>query len=94
MLSLLRSSLLILTMATAAVQYSNATVAVPHPYYPTTIQLPHYVKNETSVPSLITQFGLLWAVVLVAAFIIIQHARPTASRSDRIAFAWMCLSKY
>lgn len=70
----------------------NESIDLPHPYYPPTIQLPHYVENETSVLSLISQFGFLWAAVLGLALVIIQRARPTASRSDRIAFAWMCLS--
>ena len=70
----------------------NESVDLPHPYFPPSIHLPHYVQNETSVLSLITQFGFLWAAVLGVAVVGIQRARPTASRSDRVAFAWMCLS--
>lgn len=74
------------------VQLSNESIPVSHPYYPQTIHLPHYVRNETSVFSLIAQFGFLWAAVVGIAFLAIRHIRPTASRSDQIAFTWMCLS--
>ncbi|ODM14401.1 hypothetical protein SI65_10136 [Aspergillus cristatus] len=76
------------------VQLSNESIAVPHPYYPQTIHLPHYVRNETSVFSLIAQFGLLWAAVIGLAFVSIRRIRPTASRSDKIAFTWMCLTGF
>lgn len=65
---------------------------IPHYYYPPTIRLPHYSANETSVLSLITQFGFLWAAVLGIAFIVIRRTRPTVSRSDQLSFIWMCLS--
>lgn len=70
----------------------NESLDLPHPYYPPTIHLPHYAQNKASVLSLIAQFGLLWAAVLGLALVGIQRARPAASRSDRVAFAWMCLS--
>ena len=76
------------------VQLSNKSIAVPHPYYPQTIHLPHYVRNETAVFSLIAQFGFLWAAVVGIAFVAIRRIRPTTSRSDQIAFTWMCLSMY
>lgn len=65
---------------------------IPHHYHPPTIRLPRYAANETSVLSLIAQFGFLWAAVLGIAFIVIQRVRPAASRSDQLAFIWMCLS--
>jgi hypothetical protein len=67
---------------------------IPHDYYPPWISLPHYTPNESSVISLITQFGLQWGFVLVASFLLIGRLRPTASTSDRVAFTWMCLSMY
>lgn len=76
------------------VQLSNESAAVSHPYYPQTVHLPHYVRNETTVFSLVAQFGFLWAAVMSIAFIAIRRIRPTASRSDQIAFTWMCLSTY
>ena len=68
-------------------------VPITHRYYPTSLQIPHYTENETSVLSLIAQFGFLWAAVLVIALFIIRRVRPTASRSDQLTFVWMCLSK-
>ncbi|KAF7157619.1 hypothetical protein CNMCM5623_001993 [Aspergillus felis] len=73
---------------------SNMTTMIPHDYYPPTLRLPHYTTNETSVLSLIAQFGFLWATVLGIAFIVIQRVRPAASRSDRLAFIWMCLTGF
>ncbi|KAE8375729.1 Emopamil-binding protein [Aspergillus bertholletiae] len=66
----------------------------PHQYHPTTIHLPHFAANETSVVSLIAQFGFLWAAVLGAAGLILQRVRPKASRSDQLAFGWMCLTGF
>ncbi|GIC86039.1 EXPERA domain-containing protein [Aspergillus udagawae] len=73
---------------------SNTTKMIPHNYYPPTLHLPHYAANETSVLSLIAQFGVLWAAVLGIAFIVIQRVRPTASRSDQLSFIWMCLTGF
>jgi cholestenol delta-isomerase len=70
----------------------NMTNMIPHNYYPPTIHLPHYAANETSVLSLIAQFGFLWAAALGIAFIVIQRVRPAVSRSDQLSFIWMCLS--
>ncbi|KAH1593934.1 hypothetical protein KXX34_002601 [Aspergillus fumigatus] len=67
---------------------------ISHYYYPPTIRLPHYSANETSVLSLITQFGFLWAAVLGIAFIVIRRTRPTVSRSDQLSFIWMCLTGF
>ncbi|PLN84111.1 Emopamil binding protein-domain-containing protein, partial [Aspergillus taichungensis] len=63
----------------------------PHRYYPPSAPLPHFAENETSVISLIGQFGLLWAAVLGLALITIRRVRPTAPISDQLAFVWMCL---
>ncbi|KAE8418974.1 Emopamil-binding protein [Aspergillus pseudocaelatus] len=67
---------------------------IPHQYYPTTIHLPHFTTNETWVVSLIAQFGFLWAAVLGTAFLTIRRVRPNASRSDKLAFVWMCLTGF
>lgn len=63
-----------------------------HNYYPPSIQLPDYVANESSVLSLILQFGILWAAVVGFSFTLICRLRPSLSLSDRVAFTWMCLS--
>ncbi|KAF7594139.1 hypothetical protein BBP40_009988 [Aspergillus hancockii] len=68
--------------------------AVTHQYYPLDIHLPYYVANGTSTLSLIVQFGLLWAAALGGGFVIIRRVRPTASRSDQLAFVWMCLTGF
>ncbi|KAI9373780.1 Emopamil-binding protein [Aspergillus egyptiacus] len=65
---------------------------IPHHYYPPTIQLPHYAANTSSVISLIVQFGILWAAVLAVAILLIRRVHPSASRSDQLAFLWMCLT--
>ncbi|KAE8343444.1 hypothetical protein BDV24DRAFT_129250 [Aspergillus arachidicola] len=67
---------------------------IPHQYYPPTIHLPHFAANETSVVSVIAQFGFLWAAVLGTAFLVIRRVRPTASRADKLAFVWMCLTGF
>ncbi|CRL28554.1 Emopamil-binding [Penicillium camemberti] len=74
------------------VQFTNTATSVSHNYYPPTIHLPQYVDNETPAVSIIIQFGFLWAAVLGTALIIICRVRPTASKSDKLAFVWMCLS--
>lgn len=76
------------------VQFTNTATSVSHNYYPPTIHLPQYVDNETPAVSIIIQFSFLWAAVLGAALIIICRVRPTASKSDKLAFVWMCLSKF
>jgi cholestenol delta-isomerase len=63
-----------------------------HNYYPPWVQLPGYVTNRSSVISLITQFGFLWAAVIGVSFFVIGRLRPKVGLSDRIAFTWMCLS--
>lgn len=70
----------------------TSSVMVSHNYYPPSIHLPHYVPNESSVLSLIFQFGVLWAAVLGFSFALICRLRPASSLSDRLAFTWMCLS--
>lgn len=71
----------------------NSTI-VTHGYYPPSIQLPHYVANESSVLSLISRFGVLWAVVIVGSFGFITRLRPALKTTDHIAFVWMCLSAF
>lgn len=75
-----------------AIHVLNATTTITHNYYPPTIQLPHYVANDGTVPSLIARFGALWATLVGGAFATIYYVRPRASRSDQIAFIWMCFS--
>jgi hypothetical protein len=77
-----------------AMRLTNATASIIHDYYPPTIHLPHYVANEGSVASLIARFGVLWTAVLGGAFATLYHVRPTASRSDQVAFVWMCFSLF
>ncbi|KAL5002995.1 Emopamil-binding protein [Aspergillus recurvatus] len=72
---------------------ANMTL-VSHHYYPRTVQLPHYASNQTSVVSLISQFGVLWAAVLGIAYVVIRSVRPTVSRSDQLAFIWWCLTGF
>lgn len=75
------------------VQFSNMTTAFPHPYYPLGVELPGYLANESSVLSLVGRFAVCWVTVLGIAFLIINRVRPSASRSDRLAFLWFCLSR-
>ncbi|PKY07349.1 Emopamil-binding protein [Aspergillus campestris IBT 28561] len=65
-----------------------------HRYYPPSVDLPLFAENNTSVISLIGQFGFLWAAVLGIALITIRKVRPTASTSDKVAFVWMCLTGF
>ena len=65
-----------------------------HRYYPPSAELPHFAENKTSVISLISQFGFLWAAVVGIALLTIRKVRPSASTSDKVAFVWMCLSMY
>ncbi|PLB34534.1 EXPERA domain-containing protein [Aspergillus candidus] len=65
-----------------------------HRYYPPSVALPHFTENNTSVISLIGQFGFLWAAVLGIALITIRKVRPTAPTSDQVAFVWMCLTGF
>ncbi|CAI7632108.1 unnamed protein product [Penicillium palitans] len=76
------------------VQFTNTATSVSHNYYPPTIHLPQYVDNETPAVLIIVQFGFLWAAVLGTALIIICRVRPTASKSDKLAFVWMCLTGF
>lgn len=69
------------------------TVLVAHGYYPSSINLPHYVVNEDSVFSLIARFGVFWVAVAGVAALLISRLRPSSSLADRVAFTWMCLSK-
>ncbi|KKA16715.1 hypothetical protein T310_9669 [Rasamsonia emersonii CBS 393.64] len=68
------------------------TTAFPHPYYPLGVELPGYLANESSVLSLVGRFAVCWVTVLGIAFLIINRVRPSASRSDRLAFLWFCLT--
>ncbi|CAG8947215.1 unnamed protein product [Penicillium salamii] len=65
-----------------------------HNYYPPSIELPHFVDNESPVIPLILRFGVLWAAVIVGSYSLITHLRPTYKLSDRIAFVWMCLTGF
>ncbi|PLB48660.1 emopamil binding protein [Aspergillus steynii IBT 23096] len=66
--------------------------SIPHDYYPPNLALPHFLPNEDTAFSLIFRFALLWMSALGAGFIIIRRVRPTASKSDQLAFLWMCLT--
>ena len=81
----------IYTLTPGQVYKMNSTI-VAHGYYPNSILLPHYVANESSVLSLISQFGVLWAVVIVGSFGLITRLRPALKTTDHVAFVWMCLS--
>lgn len=70
------------------------TVLVSHSYYPPSISLPHYVANEDSVISLIARFGVFWVAVSGTAAFLFSRLRPRSSLADRVAFTWMCLSKF
>lgn len=63
-----------------------------HDYYPLGLQIPQFVANEAGPISLIARFGVQWAAVLGASWLLIGRLRPKAGRSDRVAFTWMCLS--
>ncbi|KAI7976330.1 hypothetical protein EIK77_010803 [Talaromyces pinophilus] len=63
-----------------------------HSYYPLGIHIPGYLPNESSVPSLIGQFALLWAAIVGIAWLTISRSRPDASNADRLGFVWFCLS--
>lgn len=71
---------------------ANMTEAI-HDYYPSTIDLPHYVTNESSTFSLVAQFAVLWGLALGIASIIIRRPRTPVTQSDQFAFIWMCFSK-
>ncbi|KAJ5157286.1 uncharacterized protein N7482_008386 [Penicillium canariense] len=76
------------------VQHVEASHLMPHNYYPPSVSLPHYVSNESSVISLIAQFGVLCAAVIGIAFVAICRMRPSATLSDQVAFVWMCLTGF
>lgn len=63
-----------------------------HPYYPLGVELPGYVANVNSLPSLLGQFALLWAAVMGVSWLTIGRFRPSSSIADRLAFVWFCLS--
>jgi cholestenol delta-isomerase len=63
-----------------------------HPYFPLGIHIPGYVANVNSLPSLLGQFALLWAVVMAVAWLGISRFRPSSSTADRVACVWFCLS--
>lgn len=63
-----------------------------HDYYPLGVQIPQFVPNESTPASLITRFGIRWAIILGMSWFIIGRLRPKAALSDRVAFTWMCLS--
>ncbi|GAM40370.1 cholestenol delta-isomerase [Talaromyces pinophilus] len=63
-----------------------------HSYYPLGIHIPGYLPNESSVPSLIGQFALLWAAIVGIAWLTISRSRPDASNADRLGFVWFCLT--
>lgn len=65
-----------------------------HSYYPLGIHIPGYLPNESSVPSLIGQFALLWAAIVGIAWLTISRSRPDASIADHLAFVWFCLSMF
>ncbi|KAE8143085.1 Emopamil-binding protein [Aspergillus pseudotamarii] len=59
-----------------------------------TVELPHFTENQTSVLSLIGQFGFLWAAVVGIGCMTIRQVRPSASTSDQLTFVWMCLTGF
>lgn len=63
-----------------------------HPYYPLGVDIPGYVVNATSVPSLLSQFAVLWAAVVSLSWLLITRLRPDSRHSDRLAFVWYCLT--
>lgn len=70
----------------------ESSAPIPHGYYPLGVELPHFTVNEDSTISLISRFGVQWASVVGLSFYLIGRLRPTASRADKVAFTWMCLS--
>ncbi|KAH8434359.1 EXPERA domain-containing protein [Aspergillus melleus] len=74
------------------IRFDNMSESISHDYYPLDLPLPHFLPNKDTPFTLIFQFAILWLSVLGAAFITIRRIRPTATKSDQLAFLWMCLT--
>lgn len=61
--------------------------SVPHPYYPTTINLPNYVANKGDSIYLVAMFSLVLGSVLLPAYLLIS-SKKEYSLSKRLSFLW------
>lgn len=63
-----------------------------HPYYPPTVAIPGYTANTTPVIQLISVFGAIAAVAVVAAYR--AASGPGTRFVDRFAAAWFGLCAF
>ena len=69
----------------------DATTAL-HPFYPLGIELPGFLVNEMSVPTMLVTFFGSWFVILGALYVAVNNYNPRLSGADKGAFLWFVLS--
>ncbi|KAI8869311.1 3-beta-hydroxysteroid-Delta(8),Delta(7)-isomerase [Ramicandelaber brevisporus] len=70
----------------------SAADIVDHPYYPRTVQLPHFVPNDLSVASIFATLSIPTATLLVIGWYLISSRRPDLSTAGRLTFCWFLIS--
>ncbi|KAI8867420.1 Emopamil-binding protein [Ramicandelaber brevisporus] len=76
-------------MSTANITAANIA---NHPYYPHTIQLPHFVPNDASTGFLFTALLTPCAILLVLGWYLISPRRPDLTTAGRLTFGWFLIS--
>ncbi|KAJ1930487.1 hypothetical protein IWQ60_000272 [Tieghemiomyces parasiticus] len=67
------------------------TVLPAHPYYPTTLALPHYVANTLTFQQALGVLGAAILVIGTGATVLLSR-RPQLSACERIVFIWFLVS--
>lgn len=62
-----------------------------HPYYPTSIELPNYIPNSASLAENVTQFSILWILVLGGSWTLLIRPSTGLTLPDKLTCLWFIL---
>ena len=64
-----------------------------HPYYPPTVDLPHYVPNSRSDLSLVSIIGAVCLAIVVSSWMLLAWLKPAITYKERWLGTWFSLCK-
>lgn len=65
-----------------------------HSYYPLGVEIPHYLANELSTPSLLAIFGTACTIVFSVTTFLAKKANPQISNSELYKTLWFALCRF
>ena len=73
---------------------ANIDDALQHPYFPIGIDLPGYIANTIPALLLVECFVSGVAVIFLATYLVVKHARPNISNGKLATTMWFVLCAF